>query len=112
MQQSNYQGLSSFLRSEPDLQKMLGQGLLHYKVRSADSNKKVLDTANPMKWAGKDILSTRLANELVIKLSDTLSLDEVLTFELLETYFASTDQTRKTFIYLITIDQQIFQAES
>lgn len=70
---------------------MLGQALLHYKGTSADSRKKLLDPAVPVKWNGKDTLSTRLANELVIKLCETLNLDELLAFELLETYFATSD---------------------
>jgi hypothetical protein len=62
-------------------------------------------------WGGKDPLTVRLANELVFKLSDTLNLDEVLSFDLLEGYFFSSDQGRRQFMYLITIDQNISKAE-
>jgi hypothetical protein len=60
-----------------------------------------------LKWGGKDPLSARMANELVVKLSETLNLDEILTFDLLESFFLTNETTRKTLIYLITIDQNI-----
>jgi hypothetical protein len=60
-----------------------------------------------LKWGGKDPLSARMANELVVKLSETLNLDELLTFDLLESFFLTNETTRKTLIYLITIDQNI-----
>ncbi len=46
-----------------------------------------MDTVNPVKWGGKQNLSPRLANELVLKVSDRLNLDEMQTFDLLEAYF-------------------------
>ena len=57
-------------------------------------------------------MTPRIANELVIKLSETLNLDEVLTFDLLESYFLTNDSTRKLLVYMITIDINITNAES
>ena len=57
-------------------------------------------------------MTPRIANELVIKLAETLNLDEVLTFDLLESYFLTNDSTRKLLVYMITIDINITNAES
>jgi hypothetical protein len=48
----------------------------------------------------------------VIKLSERLNLDELLTFDLLESYFLTNDSTRKMLVYMITIDMNINSAES
>jgi hypothetical protein len=48
----------------------------------------------------------------VIKLSEKLNLDELLTFDLLESYFLTNDSTRKMLVYMITIDMNINSAES
>ena len=65
-----------------------------------------------MIWGGKNQLTPRLANELVIKLADLLNLDELLTFDLLESYFLTNESTRKLLVYIITIDMNITAAES
>ena len=57
-------------------------------------------------------MTPRLANELVIKLAETLNLDELLTFDLLESYFLTNESTRKLLVYMITIDINITNAES
>ena len=57
-------------------------------------------------------MTPRMANELVIKLADILNLDEVLTFELLEAYFLTNDQTKKLLIYLETLDINISNGEA
>ena len=49
---------------------------------------------------------------MVIKLSEKLNLDELLTFDLLESYFLTNDSTRKMLVYMITIDMNINSAES
>ena len=72
----------------------------------------MLDNANPLIWGDKNPLTPRLANELVIKLAETLNLDEVLTFDLLESYFLTNESTRKLLVYMITIDINITNAES
>jgi hypothetical protein len=48
----------------------------------------------------------------VIKLSELLNLDELLTFDLLESYFLTNESTRKLLVYIITIDMNITSAES
>lgn len=65
-----------------------------------------------MVWGDKNPLTPRMANELVIKLAEALNLDEVLTFELLESYFLTNESTRKLLLYMITIDINITNAES
>ncbi len=57
-------------------------------------------------------MTPRLANELVIKLAETLNLEELLTFDLLESYFLTNESTRKLLVYMITIDINITNAES
>jgi len=57
-------------------------------------------------------LAPRLAQDLVIKLSQILNLDEILTFDLLESYFSSNDTTRRLLVYIKTIEMNITQAES
>lgn len=65
-----------------------------------------------MIWGDKNPVTPRLANELVIKLAETLNLDELLTFDLLESYFLTNESTRKLLVYMITIDINITNAES
>jgi hypothetical protein len=65
-----------------------------------------------LKWGGKDPLTLRMANDLVLKLSNLINLNEEQTFDLLESYFLSSDSTRKLLIYLVTIDLNITNAES
>jgi len=48
-----------------------------------------------------------MANDLVLKLSETLNLDELITFDLLEAYFSTNDSTRRILVYLKTIDMNI-----
>ena len=57
-------------------------------------------------------MAPRLAQDLVIKLSQILNLDEILTFDLLESYFSSNDTTRRLLVYIKTIEMNITQAES
>lgn len=45
-----------------------------------------------------------MANELVIRLSDTIKVDELITFEIVDSYFMTNDNTRKNLIYLRQID--------
>ena len=93
--------------------KNISQCLLYFKPQNSDgmSKKKLFDQANPIKWGGKDIVTPRMTEQLIIKLSTLLNLDEILTFDLLESFFMTNDQTRKTLIYLITIDQSINNIE-
>ncbi len=56
-------------------------------------------------------MTPNVAKELVLKLAETLNLDEVLTFELLESYFLTNESTRKLLVYMITIDDNITNAE-
>jgi hypothetical protein len=62
-------------------------------------------------WGDKKALTPNVAKELVLKLAETLNLDEVLTFELLESYFLTNESTRKLLVYMITIDDNITNAE-
>ena len=71
----------------------------------------MLDTAQPLIWGDKKALTPNVAKELVLKLAETLNLDEVLTFELLESYFLTNESTRKLLVYMITIDDNITNAE-
>lgn len=64
-----------------------------------------------MIWGDKKALTPNVAKELVLKLAETLNLDEVLTFELLESYFLTNESTRKLLVYMITIDDNITNAE-
>ena len=57
-------------------------------------------------------MAPRLSQDLVIKLSQILNLDEILTFDLLESYFSSNDTTRRLLVYIKTIEMNITQAES
>jgi hypothetical protein len=57
-------------------------------------------------------LTPRLAQDLVIKLSQILNLDEILTFDLLESYFSTNETTRRLMVYIKTIEMNITQAES
>jgi hypothetical protein len=52
-------------------------------------------------------LAPRLSQDLVIKLSQILNLDEILTFDLLESYFSSNDTTRRLLVYIKTIEMNI-----
>jgi hypothetical protein len=52
-----------------------------------------------------------MAEELIVKLSTILNLDELLTFDLLESYFMINVETRQTLIYLITIDNNLSNIE-
>lgn len=52
-----------------------------------------------------------MAEELVVKLATVLNLDELLAFDLLESFFMTNDTTRRTLIYLITIDQNLLNLE-
>jgi hypothetical protein len=88
--------------------------LLYFKApqASSDSFKKITDVQNPIKWGGRDSLTPRLAQDLVIKLSQILNLDEILTFDLLESYFSTNETTRRLMVYIKTIEMNITQAES
>lgn len=57
-------------------------------------------------------MTPRLSQDLVMKLSDILNLDEILTFDLLESYFSTNDTTRRLLVYIKTIEMNITQAES
>lgn len=57
-------------------------------------------------------MTPRLAQDLVIKLSQILNLDEILTFDLLESYFSTNETTRRLMVYIKTIEMNITQAES
>ena len=46
-----------------------------------------------------------------MRLSTLLNLDELLTFDLLESFFMTNETTRRTLIYLITIDQTLTDIE-
>ena len=48
----------------------------------------------------------------MVRLSTLLNLDELLTFDLLESFFMTNDTTRRTLIYLITIDQNLTNIEN
>jgi len=48
-----------------------------------------------------------MREDLVIKLSQILNLDEMLTFDLLESYFSTNDTTRKLLVYIKTIEMNI-----
>ena len=71
----------------------------------------MFDTTNPIRWGGRQNLSPRLASELVIKVSERLNLDEVQTFDLLESYFSTNESTRKLLDYIFSTDQMITEAE-
>ncbi len=91
--------------------KNLGQCLLYFKPQDTESRKKLFDPSKPYKWGGKDIVTQRMAEELIVKLSTILNLDELLTFDLLESYFMINVETRQTLIYLITIDNNLSNIE-
>ena len=57
-------------------------------------------------------MTPRLAQDMVIKLSQILNLDEILTFDLLESYFSTNETTRRLMVYIKTIEMNITQAES
>jgi hypothetical protein len=79
---------------------------------NSESFKKITDVQNPIRWGGRDPLTPRLAQDLVIKLSQILNLDEILTFDLLESYFSTNETTRRLMVYIKTIEMNITQAES
>jgi hypothetical protein len=94
--------------------KNLCQCLLYFKPQGNDQSvrKQLFDATRPIKWGGKDVLTPRIAENLVVRLSTLLNLDELLTFDLLESFFMTNDTTRRTLIYLITIDQNLTNIEN
>ncbi|CDW91447.1 UNKNOWN [Stylonychia lemnae] len=98
-----------FLR-QGDILQRLSQGLLNFKAPlqgEASNRKKVEDTANPLKWGGVLPLSPLLCKTLVLRFSSSLNLDELLSFDLLDSYFLTNDQSKKQFSYINQVEQNI-----
>ena len=64
-----------------------------------------------MKW-GNDKLTPRLINQLILPLASSLNLDELIMFEILETFFFTDDSGRRILIYMVSIDQNISNTET
>lgn len=93
-----------------DLLKRLSSGLLYFKSpsRGDQSSRNVLiDQNNPKKWGDQIVLTQMIRDELVFRLSENLNLDEVLTFDLLDSYFLTDDKTKSQFSYLTTVEKSL-----
>ncbi len=66
-----------------------------------------MDPNTTKRWGEKINLTVKVYNELLIKLSDMLNLDEILAFDLLDSYFVTDEKTKAQFSYLTTVDKNL-----
>eukprot|EP00347_Sterkiella_histriomuscorum_P005140 403357742 len=81
-----------------DILKRLSQGLLNFKQASqnqAQSQSTYQDIQNNKKWGDVQPVNRLIIEEIIQKLSETLNLDALQTFDLLDSYFITNDVTKK-----------------